>query len=310
VLLSEILLQQTTVVSGIPYFHKFTALWPTLQAIQNATLDEILHAFQGLGYYRRAHNFYKTLQYLKTHNMDLPENEIELLKLPGIGPYTSAAIASIAFNQDTVPVDGNVKRVFSRLVRLNIPPESLKGEIQNALKAILIQGKTRYFAEALMDLGATICRPRNPLCHACPIQEYCGAFEQGDASSYPKRETKIEQPQKYGIMYWIQNEKGEVLLEKRPDKGLLSGLIGLPTSEWLVDQKALPQLPSSYVQLNQEVNHTFTHFKLNLKLACTISKEEQKDERGFFEHPQNFHLHAFPSVMKKAIKSFLNSGFV
>lgn len=313
--LSEIMLQQTTVATVKDYFFRFVTRWPALENLANATLDEVFHNWQGLGYYSRARNLHKCAQTLvQDYKGLLPREEQILLKLPGIGPYTAAAIAAIAYDQPIVPVDGNVVRVFSRLFALETPLPALKNEVQTLAKEMAPSHRSGDFAQSLMDLGATVCRPRNPLCEICPLQEVCKGYHKGSAAQLPRPTEKGIKPRRYGIAFWVENNAGEILLEKRPDKGLLAGLIGLPTTIWQdapwdLESDALrtggPEGVKAWNYLPGVVHHTFTHFHLELKIARGRTNASQK---GFWSPLENLKSHAFPTVMKKVIQAAMGAS--
>lgn len=308
--LSEIMLQQTTVATVKNYFARFVQRWPTIEELAQATLDDIFHVWQGLGYYSRARNLHTCAQIL-AHNYKglIPSDEKILLSLPGIGPYTAAAIAAIAYNQPTIPVDGNIVRVFSRLLCLTTPLPSLKKEIHSLVKNIIPPHRSGDFAQALMDLGATICRPRNPNCEMCPLQTICKGYIQEIAQDLPVPAPKEIKPRRYGIAFWVDNKDQEILLEKRPLTGLLAGLIGLPTTAWrekpwdLSDEELLSYAPKgveTWEPLPKRVSHTFTHFHLELQILkgrCTHPIS------GIWSPLENLKSHALPTVMKKVIRS-------
>jgi A/G-specific adenine glycosylase len=310
ILLSEIMLQQTTVATVKDYFSRFVQRWPTIECLAQATLDDIFHVWQGLGYYSRARNLHTCAQIL-AHDYKgvIPSDEKTLLTLPGIGPYTAAAIAAIAYNQPTIPVDGNIVRVFSRLLCLDTPLPSLKKEIHSLVRKMIPPRRSGDFAQALMDLGATICRPRNPRCEICPLQTICKGYIQGIAQNLPIPAPKEIKPQRYGIVFWIENKDQEILLEKRPAKGLLAGLIGLPTTQWrekpwgLTSKEMLPYAPKGveiWKPLPKIVSHTFTHFHLELQILkgkCT------RPIFGIWSPLENLKSYALPTVMKKVIQT-------
>jgi A/G-specific adenine glycosylase len=307
--LSEIMLQQTTVVTVKDYFTKFVERWPTLESLATASLDEVFHAWQGLGYYSRARHLHECAQILVNDFKGIiPREEKILLTLPGIGPYTAAAIAAIAFDQPTVPVDGNIVRVFSRLYALTSPLPAVKQEVQSFVKQIVPSQRRGDFAQGLMDLGATICRPKNPSCNMCPLQKICVGRSQGIASQLPHPAKKVEKPRRYGLIFWVENSRGEILLEKRPNKGLLAGLMSLPTTEWRnepwegLSEEALSYAPQgglNWEPLSAVVRHTFTHFHLELRIAKgTINVSHN----GIWSSVEEFSTYAFPTVMKKVIR--------
>jgi A/G-specific adenine glycosylase len=307
--LSEIMLQQTTVATVKDYFLRFVTRWPAIEDLAEATLDEIFHAWQGLGYYSRARNLHKCAQVLVSDfNGILPHDEKTLLTLPGVGPYTAAAIAAIAYDQPVVPVDGNIVRVFARLLALNTPLPAIKQEIQAHVKQMIPSQRSGDFAQGLMDLGATVCRPRKPSCDICPLQTICKGYALGIADQLPYPAKKAIKPKRYGIAFWVENTLGEILLEKRPDKGLLAGLMGLPTTEWRekpwegLCEEALryaPQGGQNWKPLPAIVRHTFTHFHLEMRI---IKGSITRKTDGLWSSIDQLGTHAVPTVMKKAIQ--------
>ena len=305
--LSEIMLQQTTVAVVRDYFLRFIAAWPAVEDLAKASLDEIFHKWQGLGYYSRARNLHRCAQILtQDFKGILPSQEATLLTLPGIGPYTAAAIAAIAYEQPMVPVDGNVIRVFSRLFALETPLPDLKNEVQSLVKPFAPSQRRGDFAQGLMDLGSLICRPRKPLCAVCPLQEICKGHLSGIAGQLPRPAKKALKPVRYGVVFWLENPQGKILLEKRPDKGLLAGLMGLPGTVWRETpwplKEALRHAPAGakgWATLPYTVRHTFTHFHLVLTIVKGRTGLVCAD--GIWDRAENFKDYAFPTVMKKVI---------
>jgi A/G-specific adenine glycosylase len=313
--LSEIMLQQTTVATVKDYFFRFVNRWPVVEDLAKATLDDVFHNWQGLGYYSRARNLHNCAQTLvRDFKSIIPHDEEVLKALPGIGPYTAAAIAAIAYDQPVVPVDGNIVRVFSRLFALETPLPSLKNEIQGLAKKMIPSQRSGDFAQSLMDLGATVCRPRNPLCGVCPLQKYCKGYSQGVAAQLPRPAVKAIKPRRYGVAFWVENDEGEILLEKRPDKGLLAGLVGLPTTSWReapweVESDLLiagrPEGVKTWGYLPGIVRHTFTHFHLELRIAKGRSNIPQM---GLWSSFDNLKSHALPTLMKKVIQAVMEAS--
>lgn len=272
--LSEIMLQQTVVASVIPYFLKFTALWPTVHDLASAPLDDVLKEWAGLGYYARARNLHKCAIVVSTEFQGrFPQTYEQLKSLPGIGDYTAAAIISIGFNKPSVVVDGNVERVMSRYFAITQPLPDSKPAIRKAA-ALLSTGREDRpsdYAQALMDIGATVCIPKTPRCAVCPLNKTCQAKILGTASNLPARARKKAKPFKRGHIYWVSHGKtGHILLEKRPEKGLFGGMMGFPTSEWL--EKGEIEHPEAILSLgkpvllnNHIIRHSFTHFDLELQ---------------------------------------------
>lgn len=307
--LSEIMLQQTTVATVSGYFDRFVARWPTIMDLAAAELDDVLHAWQGLGYYARARNLHKCAQAVaRDHGGAFPGYEEGLRTLPGIGAYTAAAVAAIAFGQATTPVDGNIERVTARLFRI---AEALpKGKAEIALRARTLTPRDRPgdFAQAMMDLGATVCTPKAPKCGDCPWSDACQAHIAGDAETYPRRGPKKAKPTRYGVAFWLTDSKGRVLLRRRPEKGLLGGMVEFPSTDWRetpwTDGDMIPHAPIdgvSWMASPGEVRHTFTHFHLVLAL-WTATVVEANANLGMWTHPDEFETLALPTLMKKVVK--------
>ena len=305
--LSEIMLQQTTVVTVKSYFDHFITVWPNIAAVASAPLDDILHAWQGLGYYSRARNLHKCAKILMSeHSGFLPQEEKELLKLPGIGSYTAAAIAAIAFGKKTTPIDGNIERVVARLFSVTEPISESKKKIQEFARSMTPEYGAGDYAQALMDIGATICKPKTPICASCPLSGQCEAEAKGMAKDLPVRLPKKDRPTRKGIIFWLSNGKGEILLRRRPEKGLLGGMMELPSSDWSEDKRALENIlneaPENIVWqiLPGKVKHTFTHFNLELEIA-TGQCLNPESMTGIWCEISNFSKYALPSVMKKVV---------
>lgn len=299
VYLSEIMLQQTTVSTVKDYFSKFIQLWPTVNDLAKADLDDVLHAWQGLGYYSRARNLYKCATLLSVH---FPNQWSELIKLPGIGDYTAKAIGAIAFNENCVPVDGNVIRVFARYFGITEPLPILKKYIDEKANAFNILNRSGDFAQSLMDLGSMICRPKSALCHLCPLSEQCVAYKQNIVAGLPHRLPKMKLPQRYGYVFiYRRQHKGgmEYLIERRPEKGLLGGLYAFPTTAWIDDDFPKPD----YTSIGT-ITHTFTHFKLHLKLVL-CDDLPPSDLEGLWVTPDALHhQYALPTLMRKVLKRY------
>jgi len=301
--LSEIMLQQTTVQAVIPYFLKFTGLWPTVHDLADADNDTVMKEWAGLGYYARARNLHKCAKIVSTEmNGVFPSDYSGLKALPGIGDYTAAAISTIAFNIPATVVDGNIERVMARLFAVTDPVPAIKPHLKT-LAAPFFENCTRSgdLAQTMMDLGAGICTPKSPKCMLCPVNDMCAGYKQGIAAELPKRLKKKPQPQKHGHVYWITNDKGQVLLEKRPDKGLLGGMIGLPTSEWMKkgdDLVHIEVLAELTLEAANHITHTFTHFDLRLNLHK--GQGSGTFEKYFWENLKNVHADELPTLFKKA----------
>ena len=276
--LSEIMLQQTTVATVGDYFHRFVMRWPTVEALAAAPIDDVLSAWAGLGYYARARNLHACARaVVEQHGGRFPEDEAALLALPGIGPYTAAAIRAIAFDQPASAVDGNVERVIARLYAIDTPLPDAKPEIQARAAKLVPQRRAGDYAQAMMDLGATVCTPKSPRCVICPLMQGCRARKPGIAQELPRRAPKTDKPTRRGLAFVLARKDGAILLRKRPAKGLLGGMDEVPSSPWregkLVIAEALKQapVPANWKVLDGGVRHTFTHFHLELAVARAIA---------------------------------------
>jgi len=268
--LSEIMLQQTQVASARPYCEKFTARWPDFASLAAAEDAELMAAWAGLGYYARARNLLACARAVAgEHKGVLPSTEAELRGLPGIGGYTAAAIAAIAFGRRAVVVDANVERVVARLFAVEEALPGAKPRIHALADSITPDERAGDFAQAIMDLGRSICTARAPRCLACPLQGDCEGFRGGAPEGYPRKAPKVAKPQRYGTMFWAERD-GQVLLVRRPDKGLLGGMRALPTGPWSEVRSGLEgaPVPGDWRLLDRRVNHGFTHFNLEVTLAA------------------------------------------
>ncbi|MEC7490300.1 MAG: A/G-specific adenine glycosylase [Pseudomonadota bacterium] len=271
--ISEIMLQQTTVVTVGLYFEKFLGRWPTVGLLADANLDEVLHAWQGLGYYARARNLHKCAVVISSsHNGQFPESETELLKLPGIGPYTAAAIVAIAFDRKATVVDGNVERVISRLYGVQEPLPGAKNRLRELATQLTPETRCGDYAQAVMDLGATICSYRNPTCNICPWVSFCEGHRSGLATVLQNKTPKTTRPVRYGVAFWIVARDGSIFLRRRPDKGLLGGMIEIPSTQWgpnvpsEAEVIAAAPVNAEWRPIEGSVYHTFTHFDLRLRV--------------------------------------------
>lgn len=305
VLLSEIMLQQTTVITVIGYFERFIEKWPTLADFAAASLDEIYHAWQGLGYYSRAKNLHKCAEEIQAnHKGIIPSDPKILQSLAGIGPYTAAAIAAIAYDYPIIPVDGNIVRVFSRLLDLQTPLPPLQKEVRTIVEDYVPLNRSGDFAQALMDLGATICKPQKPNCEKCPLNSSCKVAFLEQASTLPRKKPKPLKPTLYGVVFWYETPSGKVWLRRRPDKGLLANLMEFPGLEWRREPYKTEEIESQKLQsskwdiLPKIVKHTFTHFHLELTVVKTIGSEIAGE---VCVSPENLSNYALPTLMKKVM---------
>ena len=262
--LSEIMLQQTTVAATIAYFEKFTALWPDIKSLAAAPDDDVMRAWAGLGYYSRARNL-KAAAAMVAYQFggQFPDSEDALRALPGVGAYTAAAIAAIAFGTRTAVVDGNVERVAARQLALGMPAKAAKNQIRDIVLGWTPADRPGDYAQAMMDLGATVCRPKNPVCPSCPVSAGCAAFRQGRQADFPVRARKPERPLRRGAAFVMVRADGAVLLRKRPAKGLLGGMSEPPGSAWGENPEQTPPFGLSFAPAGS-IRHEFTHFRLEL----------------------------------------------
>ncbi len=310
--LSEIMLQQTTVVTVGSYFDRFVARFPTVEALAGASLDEVLHAWQGLGYYARARNLHACARaVVAEHGGIFPDTVDALRTLPGIGAYTAAAIAAIAFDRKAAAVDGNVERVVARLFAVGEPLPGAKPELRRLTETLVPDDRTGDFAQALMDLGATICTPRAPKCILCAVGEFCRGRALGLAETLPRRAAKSARPTRRGIAFWAVRPDGSVLLRRRPEHGLLGGMIEVPSTEWqetaISESAARKEAPvrASWVRLPGTVRHTFTHFNLELAVLAGETDARAKASAGDWVPLDRLSEQALPTVMKKVVNHAL-----
>ena len=268
--LSEVMLQQTTVAAVRDYFIKFTTRWPTVADLAAAADEDVMAAWAGLGYYARARNLLKCAREVVARGGTFPDTQADLLTLPGIGPYTSAAIAAIAFNRPAVVLDGNVERVMARRHAVQDPLPDSKETLRALAARHTPEDRPGDYAQAVMDLGATICTPRNPACGICPWMPECAGRLAGIAAELPRKRPKKPKPTRLGTAYFVTHPDGSVLLETRPPKGLLGGMRALPSTEWSDDPQPAPPLAANW-QIVGEVRHTFTHFHLILTVVSAHS---------------------------------------
>jgi A/G-specific adenine glycosylase len=307
--LSEIMLQQTTVAATGPYFQRFLARFPTVETLARAPVEDVMHAWSGLGYYARARNLHKAAQRIVAEFRGrMPDTEEALLVLPGIGAYTAAAIAAIAFDRRAAAVDGNAERVVARLFAIAEPMPAAKKAIRARALEIVPDARPGDFAQALMDLGSGICTPTAPKCMLCPLADICAARSLGIAEQLPARVPKVERPTRRGTAFWITDSKGRVLLRRRPPSGLLGGMMEIPSSAWregrLNRSEALKEAPLDleWRVLPDHVRHVFTHFALDLAVVTArASNSEAHSLKAPFawRAVDALSQEALPSVMTK-----------
>jgi A/G-specific adenine glycosylase len=306
--LSEVMLQQTTVVAVEPYFQKFLGLWPRIHDLAAAELDEVLTAWAGLGYYARARNLHKcATTVVAEHGGLFPDTEDGLLGLPGIGPYTAAAIASIAFDRHATPVDGNIERVMSRLYVVETPMPASKPALRELAAGLTPESRPGDYVQAVMDLGATVCKPRSPSCAICPWCDACKAFAMGMTDVLPRRTAKPERPLRRAVAYWMVRGDGAVLLRRRPENGLLGGMMEVPSGPWEEIEmfRDVAPVKADWVELPGLVEHGFTHLRLELKvMAARVDGRSKAD--GVWIPVENFSEYALPTLTRKVARHVLS----
>jgi A/G-specific adenine glycosylase len=286
--LSEVMLQQTTVAAVSPRFERFVTRWPTVKALAAAPDEDILSEWAGLGYYARARNLIACAREIANRG-EFPNDEASLRRLPGIGEYTAAAIAAIAFGRDAAPVDGNVERVIARVHGLAAPART---DVRERFAQMAPSGRCGDFVQAMMDLGATICRPRSPLCSGCPLSSDCIAFASGLPEDFPARRSKKQRPVRFGVAHWIERSDA-IWLVRREAKGLLGGMPSLPGDEWTATSQAGGALAL--------VTHVFTHFELRLSIVPAAQPEGE----GWWQPLDGLEAAGLPTLYRKAANAVL-----
>jgi A/G-specific adenine glycosylase len=314
--LSEIMLQQTTVKAVAPYYARFLSRWPTVDVLAAGSLDDVLRVWAGLGYYARARNLHACAkEVVERHGGQFPNDVDALRALPGIGDYTAAAIAAIAFDAATVPVDGNVERVVSRLFAIEVELPAGKPAVKTLARSLLPVRRSGDFAQALMDLGATICSPKRPACALCPWNDSCVANERGDQETFPRKAPKREGRLRRGAAFVVLRSDGRVLLRRRPDKGLLASMMEVPGSEWTHDfdesgaRRSAPRLRAKvqWRRLHGVVRHVFTHFPLELAVfAAQVPRATAAPKGARWAKVGGLAEEALPNVMRKVLAHALD----
>lgn len=294
--LSEVMLQQTTVPHATPYFERFTARWPTVSDLAAAEDGDLMAAWAGLGYYARARNLLACARAVaRDHGGVFPDTEAGLLALPGVGAYTAAAVAAIAFDRPANVVDGNIERVVARLFAFETPLPAAKSELRRLAGGLVADDRPGDWAQALMDLGSTVCRPRSPLCLMCPVSGFCAARATGESDRYPVKTKKAAKPHRHGVAWVLRDAEGRVALVRRPDKGLLGGMLGLPTGDWGEGSaEATPPVEADWTDAGA-VEHVFTHFSLTLRVRVAQGTGD------YLWTPEAEALAALPTVFSKAL---------
>ena len=319
--LSEVMLQQTVVKAAVPFYEKFVKRWPTVRKLANAQRDEIMAAWAGLGYYSRARNMHECAQVVsREHNGRFPRSEEDLRKLPGIGPYTAAAIAAIAYDIPATVVDGNVERVIARLFAVTDPIPPAKPKLKKLAARLTPPTRPGDFAQAMMDLGATVCTPKRPSCMMCPLKGECAARAEGIEASLPMRLPRPIRPVRRGIAFVTLREDGKLLLRRRPERGLLAAMMEVPSTEWnerLEDEDEAVRLApvrADWWPVPQIVTHVFTHFKLELLVYRAVVPVETTlniwadGARCRWVQRRDLDNEALPSLMRKLIAHALKDA--
>ena len=312
--LSEIMLQQTGVTTVKPYFEDFVARWPDVKALAAATRDDVMRAWAGLGYYARARNL-KACAEVVAGELDgnFPDNSAGLRALPGIGDYTAAAVAAIAFNRPSAVMDGNVERVISRLYAISTPLPGAKPLMKQKVAQLTPADRPGDFAQAMMDLGATICTPRRPVCSLCPFNGACQALAGHDPEHFPVKAAKKEKPARRGAAFVAVNDEGEIFLRRRIESGLLGGMTEVPTTGWTARVDGETGIEAAPFPADSQpagtVTHVFTHFELRLSIWRAKSVPKKDNHDGWWAPVTNLEEQALPTVMKKAIAQAIPNAF-
>ena len=315
--LSEVMLQQTTVAAATGYYRRFLSLWPTVADLAAAPSEDVMAAWAGLGYYARARNLHACAKVVAgQYKGQFPDTEEALLQLPGIGIYTAAAITAIAFHRRAVVVDGNVERVMARLFAVTAPLPGAKPLLRDAAARLTPEQQPGDYAQAVMDLGATLCTPRNPACVLCPWMGSCMGCRTGLAESLPARGEAKERPVRHGLAFWLLRKDGAVLLRRRPDSGLLGGMMEIPSTPWEEDrcwtlEDAVRYSPAEGYQwrlLPSGISHVFTHFRLDIQVAVAHVRNPAL-ALGLWCPLDTLEAQGLPTVMKKIMRHALRRAY-
>ena len=306
--LSEIMLQQTTVKAVAPFYVRFLGKWPTVKKLAAAPLDDVLKSWAGLGYYARARNLHACAKAVaEQHGGRFPQTEAELRALPGIGAYTAAAVAAIAFDRQAAAVDGNVERVIARLYAIETPLPAAKTEIRSRAEALVPDRRPGDFAQAMMDLGATLCTPKKPACVLCPWSEACAARQRGDPETFPRKAPKVEGKLRRGASFVVTRADAHVLVRSRPPQGLLGGMTEVPSTPWTQEfdegeALAAAPLKAMWRRVPGMVEHGFTHFPLQQSVYVARVPAKTKAPAGMrWVSLEDLHGEALPNVMRKVV---------
>jgi len=311
--LSEVMLQQTTVATVKSYFETFVSRWPTVDALAAAPRDEVMKAWAGLGYYARARNLHAcAVAVANRHGGRFPETSAGLRALPGIGAYTAAAIAAIAFDEPAPVVDANIERVIARLFAIDVALPGAKTIIREHQARMTPRERAGDYAQAMMDLGASLCTPKRPACSLCPLSADCAAHASGWEELFPIRVAKPERPTRQGAAFVAVRDDGAILLRHRDDDGLLGGMAEVPGTNWVSDPAvsetaeltADAPFDAAWERLDRPIIHVFTHFRLELAVfRAHVSSRRRPPSECWWAPPQSLPGEALPSVMKKAIEA-------
>lgn len=308
--LSEIMLQQTTVAAVKPRFETFLRQWPNVAALASAPREDVMKAWAGLGYYARARNLKACAERVQAqHAGRFPQTASALRELPGIGDYTAAAIAAIAFDKPEPVVDGNIERVIARLYALDTPLPAAKAKIRDIQRHLTPERRAGDYAQAVMDLGATLCTPKRPACSLCPWSDSCAAHQAGDPEAYPVKAGKAERPTRHGAAFVAVRKDGAILVRRRPDRGLLGGMIEVPGSQWapeLDETEALVNapIPAEWRRLPGSVDHVFTHFRIELVVfRAEVGLSSKPPPNAWWAVADALPGEALPSVMRKVVEA-------
>ena len=310
--LSEVLLQQTTAQAATPYYRAFVETWPTVEDLAAAPIESVISAFAGLGYYSRARNLHACAQEIARRGGGFPADEAALRALPGVGPYTAAAIAAIAFDRQAAPVDGNIARILARLIGLEAPiADFAEGDRSGGSRACP-RRRAGDFAQALMDIGATICRPRAPDCATCPLSPDCLAFRSGAPETFPRKTAAKARPRRTGAVFFAHREDGAFLARRRPPRGLLASTVELPGTPWTVEGPGAvwaegAPVAAPWRRLPGAVDQVFTHFALSLAVYAA-RYEGNAPDRHFWVLRQAVGDAGFSNVMRKAVDHAVEAG--
>lgn len=304
---SEIMLQQTTVEAVKPYYHKFISKWPSVKKLADSELEDIMDSWSGLGYYSRAKNLHKTAKILcKEYDTKIPSNYEELIRLPGIGPYTAGAILAIAYDKKAPVIDANIERILLRVLGIKKSKDKVKKQLIKISEDFCPKKRSGDYVQAMMDLGSMVCKPAKPLCLVCPIKKFCHAFNKNIVDEIPiKKQKKIKKIREANI-FFIISDKNKVYLKRRPLSGLLPGMLEFPSSEWKrksSNKEEEPVFPfkGNWQPVKGQINHTFSHFQLKLKVYICENVEEKK-VKGIWIQKSNIFDLELPSLMKKVYK--------